>query len=134
MNKVKASLSHVRERGRMGLCQPFFFPFSVCGSRPWFENKKRVAYYPQGVRNGVSEARIGSKPKRTPFSLTSEFNSRQGRFLWSLGGRGGLNRDARIVNGKTADYGEWPWQISLRQWRTGGFFLRALSKSIDTRH
>jgi hypothetical protein len=23
------------------------------------------------------------------------------------------------VNGERSEYGQWPWQISLRQWRTG---------------
>jgi len=99
----------------------------ICGKRPWFESKKRVAFYPQGVRNGLSEAKMGANPKRTPFGRQLVPNTRQGRFLWGLNSpsRGGesssRNRDGRIVNGKTADYGEWPWQISLRQWRTATY-------------
>ena len=25
----------------------------------------------------------------------------------------------QVVNGERSEYGQWPWQISLRQWRTG---------------
>jgi hypothetical protein len=30
---------------------------------------------------------------------------------------------AQVVNGERSEYGQWPWQISLRQWRTGDYFL-----------
>ena len=77
--------------------------------------------YSNGVRNGISEAKIGTAPKRTPYDggLSTRRDSvrRWGRHISF--GNAWANRQGRIVNGMTADYGEWPWQVSLRQWRTG---------------
>ena len=79
------------------------FLFIACGRRPWFDVKNRFLIYPDGVRNGASEARIGAnKTQENEVGRSSR----------------GYERRGRIVNGETADYAEWPWQISLRQWRT----------------
>ena len=72
--------------------------------------------YSNGVRNGISEAKIGTAPKRTPYDggLSTRRDSvrRWGRHISF--GNAWANRQGRIVNGMTADYGEWPWQVSLR--------------------
>ena len=78
--------------------------FVACGRRPWKNVKSYNKIYPEGSVKGYSESPIGqSNPRR-----------RNSKFL-----RG---RTPKIVQGGVADYGEWPWQVSLRQWRTCKFF------------
>jgi hypothetical protein len=84
------------------------------------------------VRNGLSESRIGTVPKRTPYDgggTRGDSVRRWGRHI-SFGNTW-PNRQGRIVNGMTADYGEWPWQVSLRQWRTGKVVLFCAFKSFE---
>ena len=71
-----------------------------------------LGHYPQ--TKGFSESRINQARSRT----------RNSKFLWDRQRSSNRNRQGRIVQGGVADYGEWPWQVSLRQWRTCKFCLK----------
>ena len=83
--------------------------FVACGRRPWKNVKSYNKIYPEGSVKGYSESKIGQSPPRR----------RNSKFL--------RNRTPKIVQGGVADYGEWPWQVSLRQWRTCKLLFFVLS-------
>jgi secreted trypsin-like serine protease len=39
--------------------------------------------------------------------------------------------EARIVGGAKASFGRWPWQISLRQWRTSTYLHKCGSALLN---
>jgi hypothetical protein len=39
--------------------------------------------------------------------------------------------EARIVGGAKSSFGRWPWQISLRQWRTSTYLHKCGSALLN---
>jgi len=73
----------------------------LCGRRPWTNIEKYQKLYQEGHVQGFSGIPFG--PNNHPASPYSR-------------------RKKRIVNGGAANYGEWPWQIRMLQFKKYKFF------------
>ena len=80
----------------------FYFSNSVCGRRPW-----------KFIKNG------------TNYSGKYENGSDPNHLIES--NQAVRPRSGRIIQGIKADYGEWPWQISIRKWIKGIHLLNGNS-------
>lgn len=73
----------------------------ICGTRPWKFVKEYQNIYPEGNKSGKS---YSGKYENHNYNL--KFSQQ-------------VPRNRRIIQGNKADYGEWPWQISIRKWKNG---------------
>ena len=63
----------------------------LCGRRPWTNVENHDKDYPQGDLQGFSGLPYGPRPDVSPV----------------------IRKKKRVVNGGFANYGEWPWQVSI---------------------
>ena len=122
----------------------YFQHFIACGRRPWKKVKSYNKIYPEGIYQLSMSEKFCIQPISINHNLLfflghypitkgfSESRISQGRsrkqnskFLWDQRTSSSNRiRVKRIVQGSVADYGEWPWQVSLKQWRTCKFCLK----------
>jgi hypothetical protein len=104
----------------------------ICGSQPWLNETFR------SQQQGAAAPRLGRRRNSkmnwnwdTRAAEETEMGRRSNSKVsrgWDEGEDSGRDakmwahfRSGKIVNGDKSEYGEWPWQVSLRQWRTATF-------------
>jgi hypothetical protein len=108
----------------------------ICGSQPWlnetFRSQQGAATPRLGRRRNSKmnwnwDTRAAEETELSRWTANSKLS--RGWEAESSGGSSNSRdakmwahfRSGKIVNGDKSEYGEWPWQVSLRQWRTATF-------------